>query len=130
MCKPIKFYALVDQEIQGCDYSIACGVNFIEIKNVSTMGEAYERFNEMAFNHNYEGDDALCYSNEHAISIAKIISVSEEVELDVAAQYRRQQELDVAALYRRQQEIKNFEQGKTTEETERAEYERLKRKFN
>lgn len=111
-----KYYALVQQAGEGCDYTIACAKNFIEIPGAIHVEDAKNKFLHMALNPEHE--DSLSFTGERELESAKIIEVHAEHELNMGAEYRKLEE------------IKNFEQREAREEAERAEYERLHKKFN
>lgn len=111
-----KYYALVKQAGEGCDYTIGCGYLYVHIPDAIHIEDAKNKFIEMALDP--RNDNSLRYFGEQALRYAKIIEVHAEHEINLDSQYRK---LD---------EIKNFEQRQANEEQEKAEYERLKRKFD
>lgn len=106
----MKYYAAINQT-GGCDYTIKCGFDLVEIKNAIDIEHAEKLFKEMIFHEDNS------YYDERALSSAKIISVVAEKNVDIKAIYH-QRFCD--------QELKSKE---IIDLNEYEEYQRLKEKF-
>jgi len=112
-----KFIAYVKQEMQGCDYTIACGQTIWKLKSTSKE-DAIEELRKMIIGEYVPGDGyEEGYWGESKLSEVILFEVKEELPIDVNQWYRE-------AL-----KFKNDEENKAKNDDERKEYERLKSKY-
>jgi hypothetical protein len=102
------YWLLIRQEGTGCDYSIACGEKFIQLKAQNEE----DALAEAAKTWEYYGGD-----RENKIESIKILEVQKEIDLDIDG------------LVSKAKEAERKCQEKQKEAQEKAEYERLKKKF-
>lgn len=103
-----KFICFIKQDGEGCDYTIGCGLNLLQLKSTN-MDDAIQEMKDIIkeeYNH-YESKLGFC----------TVYEVSETHKLNVKGYYN-------------QLESEKFElKKKLQEEKERQEFERLKKKF-
>lgn len=105
----MKYYAFLKQSGEGCDYTIGCGKNLIEITNVNSMDEAKEKMGEIVEEH---------YNNpENFLSECLIIEASSF------------ESLNLVNIYIQIEEKKVNRQNEEQLKKDKLEYERLKAKF-
>ena len=103
----MKYFAYLTQAGEGCDYTIACGKKMVALE-AQSMPQAEE---EMEFLMRLE------YYDETALESAKILEVSDLVDIDVDAIYNKIEE----------EYINKKEAADLIDR--RNEYERLKKEF-
>lgn len=118
-----KYAVVIKQNGEGCDYTIGCGMQTVELK--STTREEALREARMIVQGTPDGDyeygfaDTMLIDYDHTttsrIQYAKLVQIEEDLPV---AQWHA----ELLAAHRRSQE-------ESTEAKERAEYERLRNKF-
>lgn len=105
----MKYYAFLKQTGEGCDYTIGCGKNLIEITDVNSMDEAKEKMAKIV-----EED----YNNpETKLAECLIIEASSFESLNLVSVYVHIEEKKVKEL--KEEQLKK----------DKLEYERLKAQF-
>ncbi len=103
----MKYIAILKQEAEGCDYTINCGTQVISLKSTDSDGARDELINLI-----YDE-----YIGETSLEDATILEVYSEVFLDLPNIYSSWQN------HKEQQKLSEKEL------LEKAEYERLKKKY-
>ena len=104
----MKYYTILKQKGEGCDYSIGCGEKLISFDADSDEGAASYLEQEIkdTYTGDYELDSALLFPAESLVPI------------------------DIKAIYKRNEDSKKKENEDNQREKELAEFQRLKEKFN
>lgn len=113
------FIALIVQKTEGCDYSIACGKNWIELQSDNEEAAINELYQIIIGrpNINYVSGFDGNFWGESKLAKAIILRVSKKMEIQVSNWYSN-------ALA-----MKNQMDEEEATRVERVEYERLKAKF-
>lgn len=105
----MKIYkAYLNQNNEGCDYTIGCGKTVIDIK-ASSMEEAKKKLAEKIVEENSD-DETLLQS-------AEIYEIEQVFRMDVIS------------IYQEAKRLRDEERDRETSEKEKKEFERLKAKF-
>lgn len=105
-------YYLVERQSGGCDYTIGCGLRITHLRDAKTLEDAKSQANNK-IGDNWHAD------HEVAVDSAEILEVNEVVDL---APF-----LTEKAAERKQRQAE--EDAEEAAAAERAEYERLRKKF-
>jgi hypothetical protein len=104
----MEYIALIQQKGEGCDYTIACGKDWLFIEAEDDDGAAMRLLSEISEN----------YTGERKLKSATLIKVLASVELPIAEFYKSLDEENAAVF------------ATVEKQKRRAEYERLKAEFN
>lgn len=105
----MKYKAYLKQEDEGCDYTIGCAQTVIDIEATS-MEEAKQKLTDTIIEE-YSYDEGILDSAE-LYECNKVFV------------------LPVGEIYAKKEQLKQWEEQRQQEESERREYERLKQKFS
>lgn len=112
------FIAYVEQKSEGCDYSIACGIDMFELKAQTTEDALKELYNKVIGKYDDEEDGYVDgYWDKTKLKRAVLLNVSEKIEAPINDWYE-----DVVWF----DEQKKEELSKASR---RKEYERMKKEF-
>jgi len=116
------FIAYLTQAGEGCDYTIDCGKKMIRL-NADNRKDAIEELRlRIVGGVDAEGndfdDDGYGYNDERMLEEAEIFEVKEEIKVPLEKWYADAEKVEIA------------EKLDEEEKKERAEFERLKKKFN
>ncbi len=106
-------YIAMIHEPGGCDYTMECGTDVLELK-AKSMKEAINELEEIIFRYEdpeYEESEG-CYTGEHELSKATIFEVSDKVKINLGSWYKK---------------FEKYKKKLENEEEELAELEELKR---
>ena len=120
----MAYYIIVEQASEGCDYSIACGTKVLRL-NVQSNDEALKEIRRLfnvdgiieSENGREGGELEIRANSDYAIESVTLLETVSDTKIDLD-QFRR--EIDAAEALRRLSK---------TEAAERAEFERLAKKF-
>lgn len=112
---PEHYLALLIQEGEGCDYTIACGLDWFDF-NAMGFDEAVQTLKDKLIG-KFDGYD---YDGEYGIRELKSVKL-----VEVAAVW----DLPIKHWYEEAERIEDEAVAKRISDKERAEYERLKKKF-
>jgi hypothetical protein len=102
------YKAYLQQEGEGCDYTIGCGLRVIDI-TANSMEEAKHKLAETIATE-YSYDEGMLYAAE-LYEVEQVFS------------------MDVKAIYQKVVDDRNAEKQREKDAKEKAEFERLKSKF-
>lgn len=110
-------YYLYEEQEGGCDYTIGCGRRLRKITGVDSFQEAVIQACRSTLSKHGDVEEMITVTGEFAVSKAVVFAVTGEMEIDLDA-IRRECELLAKQV-----------SASKTEQAERAEFERLKSKF-
>lgn len=113
------FIALITQAADGCDYTIACGKKWIELES-KTKDEAIQELGEFIIgkpDDDYKSGFDGSFWGDERLSEVILLEVSDRIDISVEKWYSNAES------------ILQERKLKVAQEKERAEYERLKEKF-
>lgn len=113
-------YFLYEEQGEGCDYTIGCGRRLREIPGVQSLADAWKKVVSEEINEETGLLDDQIYvetRGERAVRLAMIFEVTNSLDINLVL-------LESEREYKRRQREQDFDTIR-----EKAEYERLKKKF-
>lgn len=114
----MKYIAVVKQAGYGCDYTINCGLDVIELKGAKSNFEAVQLLKEIMFNE--EHPQYRGFEGEQSLDSIKIYAYYSASPIDVDADF----------LYKERENELKVEKLKEENQKEYEEYLKLKEKFD
>jgi hypothetical protein len=113
--KSAKYVALINEDGEGCDYTIACGQTFIQLearKPEDIRSEIMEIFDDHGMGPDHESNEDDPFDTIHVVEVSKVLSFSrdkvfsEDIERRKESEAEEERRRDEAELKRLTRKLK------------------------